>query len=90
MEFLSCNRDTVTLSWQSEGRLPVTKEMSTEQTTKCTHEMLTSQCTPPHTHTVFVYKSDSVFIIYILQKPIMTSPYKLSSDEIVNMTAPWR
>jgi hypothetical protein len=32
MEFLSCNRDTVViLSWKSEGCLPVTKEMSTEQ-----------------------------------------------------------
>lgn len=83
----------MTLSWKSEGRLPVTKEMSTQQTTKGTHAMLTSW----HTHTplpgptpVFVYESDSVFIIYILKKPIMTSRYKLSSGEIVNMTAPQR
>lgn len=89
MEFLSCNRDTVTPSWKSEGRLPVTKEMSTQQTTKGTHEMLTSWYTtpPPPPAPVFVYESDSVFIIYILKKPIMTSHYKLSSGEIVNMTS---
>lgn len=88
MEFLSSNRDTVTLSWKSERRLPVTKEMSTQQTTKGTHEMLTSWYPPPAP--VFVYESDSVFIIYILKKAIMTSRYKLSSGEIVNMTAPQR
>lgn len=88
MEFLSCNRDTVViLSWKSEGCLPVTKEMSTEQK----HRVKAWNADfLAHTPTVFVYKSDSVFIIYILQKPIMTSHYKLSSDEIVNMTVPQR
>lgn len=65
----------------------MTKEMSTQQTTKGTHEMLTSWYTPPHPAPVFVYESDSVFIIYILKKAIMTSRYKLSSGEIVNMTS---
>lgn len=52
------------------------------------HEMLADFLV--HTPTVFVYKADSVFIISILQKPIMTSHYKLSLDEIVNMPVPQR
>lgn len=44
------------------------------------HEMLTS-------YVFFVYKSDFVLIIYILNRTIMTSCYKLSSYKVVNMTS---
>lgn len=58
--------------WQ--GKCPFSKPQ-----TVC-NAMLTS-----YVAFVFVYKSDFVLIIYILNKPVLTSCHKLSSNEAVNM-----
>lgn len=84
--YLGCNssdvtdRDTVTLSGTSErhlwwGRRPHSKP-----------EKACMKCWLPICLFVFVYKSNFVLIIYILNKSVMTSHYKWSSKKVVNMT----
>lgn len=53
----------------------MTRKMSTD----CTHEMLT-MCL------LFLFINHFILIIYIVNKVVMTSRYKLSSSKVVNMT----
>lgn len=62
-------------SFRKSRKACVTRKTSTQQATSCTHAMLSSSAFG------FVYKPDFVCIISILNKPVMTSRYKLSSNK---------